>query len=347
MIRYQNFIPLACYQQLAGATGGTAVNGGGGATLSSQIIAGINAAAASIDTVDLVVSAGCPLNVTFTPPNPPSYGPFSAPVDINFTENVTAPNIVGNYSCTVTAVVDGDPRAEQVINVTVTPGPPNSITLTPPTALNVAGDEHCVTATVTDSFCNVVPGVPVTFAVNGANTAGGTVNTNAAGQATFCYTGTVAGNDTITATAQGGTNPTATAAKTYEAGPPASITLTPPTATNVVDDQHCVTATVKDQFGNVVPGATVNFGTAGSTSATGSGTTDAGGQAGFCYTGPALPGADVITQQQWEGPTRRRQRPRHGSSQPAHLGARSRTAVASPQSTVTRPRSAGTPRLMG
>ncbi|MCA1691375.1 MAG: Ig-like domain-containing protein [Actinobacteria bacterium] len=200
--------------------------------------------------------------------NPPSYGPFSAPVDINFTENVTAPNIVGNYSCTVTAVVDGDPRAEQVINVTVTPGPPNSITLTPPTALNVAGDEHCVTATVTDSFGNVVPGVPVTFAVNGADTAGGTVNTNAAGQATFCYTGTVAGNDTITATAQGGTNPTATAAKTYEPGPPASITLTPPTATNVVDDQHCVTATVKDQFGNVVPGATVNFGTAGSTSAT-------------------------------------------------------------------------------
>lgn len=295
MIRYQNFIPLACYQQLAGATGGTAVNGGGGASLSSQIIAGIEAAAASIDEVRLVLSAGCPLGVTFSPPNPPPYGPYTAPVDINFTETVTAPTTAGNHSCTVTAIVDGTPRAEQVINVTVTAGPPDKLTLTPPSATNTAGEQHCVTATVTDAFGNPVPAEPVNFAVSGANSAAGTVSTDANGQATFCYTGTVAGDDTITATAQGGNKPTAAAAKTYRAGPPATLTLTPPTATNVVDTQHCVTATVRDQFGNPVPGATVNFGVSGSTSASGSGTTDANGQAQFCYTGPPLPGADVIT----------------------------------------------------
>lgn len=182
-------------------------------------------------------------------------------------------------------------------NVRVVPPEPvpTTLTLTPPTATNVAGEEHCVTATVTDQFGNPVPGVPVAFAVSGANSAGGTVVTNGAGQAVFCYTGTVAGNDAITATTQDGSNLTATAAKTYVAGPPATLTLSPPTATNVVDTQHCVTATVRDQFGNPVPGATVNFSTAGSTSASGTGTTDAGGQAGFCYTGPALPGSDVIT----------------------------------------------------
>jgi hypothetical protein len=293
MIRYQNFIPLACYQELAGATGGNAVNAGG--DLSDQIIAQIREAGSEIDEVRLVVSPGCPLGINFTPPNPPPYGPFTAPVDINFTENVTAPTTAGNYTCTVTAVVDGTPRAEQVVNVRVQPGPPSNLTLTPETATNTAGEEHCVTATVTDEFGNPTPGIPVVFTVSGANSAGGTVVTGANGQAVFCYTGTVAGNDTITATAQGGSNPTDTATKTYEAGPPATLELTPPTATNVVDSTHCVTATVRDEFGNPVPGVSVNFSVTGSTTTGGSAVTNASGQATFCYTGPALPGSDVIT----------------------------------------------------
>ena len=93
MIRYSNFIPLGCYQELAGATGGTAVNSGG--DLSPTIIAQIEAAAAEIDEVRLVVSgAGCQtpagLTVTFNPPNPPPYGPFTAPVDIHFQETIAA-----------------------------------------------------------------------------------------------------------------------------------------------------------------------------------------------------------------------------------------------------------------
>lgn len=289
MINYAS--QLSCYQQLAGATGGTAVNSGG--DLSGEIIAAINAAGSHITSVNLVVSAGCPLGVSFNPS--PPYGPFTAPVDIGFQETITAPTTPGSYSCTVTAIVDGTARAVQNINAVVTAGPPAHITLTPATDTNTTGQEHCVTATVTDSFGNPVPGVTVNFNVSGANTATGVGVTDASGQATFCYTGTHVGTDTITATAVGGSDPSATATKRYQPGEARTLTLSPKTATNVVGSQHCVTATVKDAFGNPVPGVPVTFTVTGSTSTGGTVTTGPAGTAQFCYTGPALPGADVIT----------------------------------------------------
>ena len=78
-------------------------------------------------------------------------------------------------------------------------------------------------------------------------------------------------------------------------GAPAQLTLTPASATNTVGATHCVTATVTDQFGTATPGITVRFSVTGSVSTSGSATTSASGQATFCYTGPALPGSDVIT----------------------------------------------------
>ena len=86
----------------------------------------------------------------------------------------------------------------------------------------------------------------------------------------------------------------ATATKKWVVGPPAKLTLSPKTATNPVDTQHCVTATVQDAFNNAVPGITVRFSVSGSVITSGSATTNASGQATFCYTGPALPGADAI-----------------------------------------------------
>src|SRR5689334_19298886 len=69
-------IPIACYSQLSGATGGTAVESGG--DLSSEIIGQIQAAAAHISSVNLVVSGACPpVGLSFNPI--PPYGPFTAP----------------------------------------------------------------------------------------------------------------------------------------------------------------------------------------------------------------------------------------------------------------------------
>ena len=178
---------------------------------------------------------------------------------------------------------------------------PATLVLTPPSDTNRAGEQHCVTATVKDAFGNPTPGIKVVFSVSGANTAGGTVTTNASGQASFCYTGTNVGEDAITAFAdsdgngsRGLTEPSGAAAKTYVAAAPATLVLSPATASNVVGTEHCVTATVKDAFGNPVSGVTVRFTVTGSRTTAGSKVTNAGGQATFCYNGPELPGADVI-----------------------------------------------------
>ena len=214
---------------LFGAVGcnrGTAVNSGG--DLSGEIISQIQEAAAEIDEVLLVVSgAGCQtaagLNVSFNPANPPAYGPFTAPVDILFQETITAPTVPGSYTCFVRAVVDGTTRALQTINATVTPGDPATLVLTPATDINTVDDQHCVTATVRDAFGNPTPGITVRFSVSGSVSTTGSVVTNAAGQAQFCYTGPgLPGADVITAYADTNNNntrqatePQGTAAKTW------------------------------------------------------------------------------------------------------------------------------------
>jgi hypothetical protein len=221
-------VPLQCYEDLAAATGGDAVSGGGASDLSALILAEITAAAAQVDQVELVVSgAGCQtpagVNVAFNPANPPPYGPFTAPVDITFQETISAPTVPGTHQCTVTAVVDGTPRAEQVINVEVTPGDPATLELAPPTATNVVDAEHCVTATVRDEFDNPTPNITVRFSVTGSVTTSGSDATNANGVAEFCYTGPgLPGADVIAAFADtNGDNvndasePEDTAAKTW------------------------------------------------------------------------------------------------------------------------------------
>jgi Mg-chelatase subunit ChlD len=189
---------LSCYSQLAGATGGTAVNSGG--NLSPTIISQIQTAASQINSVNLVVSAGCPIGISFNPT--PPYGPFTAPVDINFTETITAPTTVGTYACTVTANVDGTDRAVQTINVTVVAGAPATLVLMPPSETNTVGDPHTVTATVRDAFGNPTPGIVVRFTVLGATAtfatpASGSDTTDAAGQATFTFTAALPGGNGI------------------------------------------------------------------------------------------------------------------------------------------------------
>jgi len=77
-------------------------------------------------------------------------------------------------------------------------------------------------------------------------------------------------------------------------GPPANLTLTPPTATNPVGTTHTVTATVTDSSATLLPDIVVRFTVTGSVSTTGQCTTNASGQCTFTYSGPVLPGADAI-----------------------------------------------------
>ena len=84
-------------------------------------------------------------------------------------------------------------------------------------------------------------------------------------------------------------------AKISHIGVPATLTVTPATATALVNTQHCVSATVEDALGNPTPAITVQFSVTGAVTTSGPETTDANGQPTFCYTGPLFPGTDTIT----------------------------------------------------
>jgi RTX calcium-binding nonapeptide repeat (4 copies) len=99
--------------------------------------------------------------------------------------------------------------------------------LTPATATNETGTPHTVTAHVEDAVGGAIVGVTVKFTVTVTNPTTGTGTTNGAGDATFMYTGTIDGTDTIAAFAdvdgnglQGLDEPGDTATKTWSTTPP-------------------------------------------------------------------------------------------------------------------------------
>ena len=137
MIRYTTggvSVALSCYDDLATATGGTAVDDSGAGTIGPFIVS--NSALVPY-TADLVVSAGCDIGFSFSPPFPT--GMLTGPQVIPFVETITAPTLVGTYTCSLTAVTmpGGPTAAVQNVSVTVTPDVPATLVLEPPTATNV------------------------------------------------------------------------------------------------------------------------------------------------------------------------------------------------------------------
>jgi Tol biopolymer transport system component len=74
----------------------------------------------------------------------------------------------------------------------------------------------------------------------------------------------------------------------------ASLTLSPLDGTGALGTTHTVTASVRDEQGQPLGGATVQFAVSGSVTTAGSCTTDGTGSCGFTYTGPSSAGADEI-----------------------------------------------------
>ena len=73
-----------------------------------------------------------------------------------------------------------------------------------------------------------------------------------------------------------------------------SVALSPATAVNDVGTVHTVTATARTATAQPVPGLDVDFTVAGSVNTTRRCTTDLNGLCSISYTGPTLPGADLI-----------------------------------------------------
>ena len=217
---------------------------------------------------------------------------------------VTGVTQSGNFPTTASAFdADGSTiGAAEAFVAKIGGGVPASLTLDPPSDTNIVGTTHCVTATVADEWGNPVPDTLVRFVVMGAVHTSGSGTTDAGGQTEFCYDGpTVTGLDAISAFADTDTDgtqdvdePGGQAAKTWVAGSPATLTVTPPAATNPVGTEHCVVAAVSDAFGNPTPDITVRFTVTGAVTTSGAGVTDARGQAGFCYDGSTVTGLDAI-----------------------------------------------------
>ena len=186
--------------------------------------------------------------------------------------------------------------------------PPTALAVSPLNPTGEVGSNVTFTATVTGAHGEPETLIPVKFTVTSSgspSSAGTSGTTNASGQLQFTYTNTVAGTDALHVFADldedGVEDPgeTVDTTATWTPGPPASLDLTPATATNAVDATHHLSAHVQDQFGNSVPGITARFSVSGANHGlgvpnSGSDTTDAAGNATFDYTG-VLPGADTIT----------------------------------------------------
>ena len=185
--------------------------------------------------------------------------------------------------------------------------PPQTVTATPASQTHVVADTATVTAHVTGLNGENEHFIPVSFTVTGVGSptpASASGQTGAAGTMAFSFTNTTSGTNTVHVWADLDENGTEDAGETvdvtvtWQPGPPASLTLTPATDTNTVDDTHTVTADVRDQYGNAVAPVTVRFTVSGANGVLGLPTsgsaTTSGGLASFSYVG-TMPGNDTIT----------------------------------------------------
>jgi len=196
---------------------------------------------------------------------------------------------------TVAAAVDANTAINGSATVAYAPASPAHVALAPKSSTPTVGSQQCETATVTDAYGNVTPGTGLAFSVTGANPGTGSGSAGGDGQATYCYTGTHAGADTVVARLAANSAIGDSAAVTYAAGPPAHLDLSPATSTVTVGSEQCELAAVTDAYGNATPGVGVTFTMAGADTLSASSPTDADGASTSCYVVAALPGNDTVT----------------------------------------------------
>jgi hypothetical protein len=119
----------------------------------------------------------------------------------------TAPyNISTQQTVTVTATSQADPTKSASATTTLSPTlvSNDTLTLLPSSAgPDVAGSTQTLTCVVKDVSGNPISGASVQFAVSGVNATSGSANTDTTGTATFTYTGSQVGSDTVQASYAG------------------------------------------------------------------------------------------------------------------------------------------------
>ncbi len=156
---------------------------------------------------------------------------------------------------TVTATVG---TLEATTLVTFTPGAPYTLTLAADPTTLVVGNSSALTATVTDQYGNAVAdGTTVSFTTDLGTLANATATTSG-GDAPNTLSSTTPGAATVTATVG---SLEATTLVTFTPGAPYTVTLTLSPAIIYANgiSQSVAVATLTDQYGNPVPGVTVQF----------------------------------------------------------------------------------------
>ncbi len=189
-----------------------------------------------------------PINPSWTVNNP-STG--SVNPTTGTTTTFTA-NLVG--TTTLTASQNG---VSGSATVTVTPGAPASINLVSSATQAIVGQGVALTATVTDAAGNLVAdGTTVGFSttLGGVNPASAQTTSGAAASV---LSSLISG--TATATASSGSATSNAVTVEFLPDVPASIILSAAPSDPVAGTNSTITAVVRDQYGNAVPGVTVTF----------------------------------------------------------------------------------------
>ena len=218
---------------------------------------------------------------------PMSWGSAASTANGTCSTPIAGTAIGGNLSCTVLGLspatsydfqliafrgtLDSDAvfggRSNLVAASTASVQPPTpvvtSVTVTPPSASIAVGATTALMATVKDQQGNVMTGQSMSWS---SSSAAATVSTNGV------VTGVAAGSATVTAASSGVSG---TASITVIAAPPptpvvTTVTVAPASASVAVGATVGLTATVKDQQGNVMTGQSVSWSSNGAAATVGS-----------------------------------------------------------------------------
>ena len=210
---------------------------------------------------------------------------------------------VGNQAGTDSVVATGTYQSQNAfsnsVTVTWNASMTASVTLSPTGASAPINTSKTFTATLKDDTGAAIVGATIRFSVTGANPVSGTNRTTAAdGTATFSYTGTVAGSDTVSAfydedndSIQEGDEPGASTSMTWIGY---KIVLATSGTSAAVNSTQNIVATVTDTEGDAMTNIVVHFKVTGVNPTNGVRTTDANGKAMFSYTGTHN-GVDTIS----------------------------------------------------
>jgi hypothetical protein len=206
--------------------------------------------------------------------------------DGQYTLNGTAIDNAGNSS-SVTTSVNLDQTPPSVSNVSL-PNGSTTLAMDQGTTLTAAVTDNLSGVNKAEYYVGTDPG-------QGNGTAmsyDSSTNTASASFGPFTTPGTYT---VYVRSADNAGNWSTPVSQTFTVYPAASnISIAPTNETNTVGGTANFTATATDPGGNPVAGITIHYSVSGSVTTNGNCVTNAAGQCSFSYTGPQLPGADLV-----------------------------------------------------